>query len=277
MRLAVWQAQTGIDPAANLAALLRAIDRAKAAGAQILFTPEMTGLLDRDRARAAQSLRTEVDDPLLAAARTAAADQAIWLALGSIGLRGARPDGRLVNRALLIDPNGRIIARYDKIHLFDVDLATGESWRESAAYAPGDQPVIAETPWGRIGLSVCYDVRFPALYQALSAAGADLLAVPAAFTVPTGQAHWHTLLKARAIENAAFVVAAAQCGQHADGRTTYGHSLVVSPWGEILLDLGAAIDQVAVVELDLASIATARSRVPVLAHRRQISEPVVMR
>ncbi|HET8612105.1 MAG TPA: carbon-nitrogen hydrolase family protein [Sphingomonas sp.] len=269
MRAAVIQMTSGTDPAANAAALVSALEEAEAGGAGIAFTPEMTGLLDRDRARAAAHIRGEAEDPVLAAARKAAARLGLWVHLGSLALRPEEGDGRLVNRGFLIDGKGAIRARYDKLHLFDVDLATGESWRESAAYAPGVGAVVAETPAGRLGLSICYDLRFPALYQALSDAGAELLAVPAAFTAPTGRAHWHVLLRARAIENACFVIAAAQSGRHEDGRETYGHSLVVDPWGEVLLDMGEGAG-VGFVEIDLARAAEARARIPVLAHRRPI-------
>jgi predicted amidohydrolase len=194
--------------------------------------------------------------------------------LGSLALKSGRGDGRLVNRAFVIDGSGRIRARYDKIHLFDVDLPSGETWRESAAYAPGERVVIAETPWGRLGLSICYDLRFPDLYRALSGAGAEMLAVPAAFTVPTGLAHWHILLRARAIEAGAFVIAAAQCGNHADGRATFGHSLVVDPWGEVLLDMEAR-SGVETVEIDFARITDVRNRIPTLRHRRPIGAPEI--
>lgn len=270
MRAALFQSRTGIDAAANMRDLVAAVDTAKAAGADMLFTPEMSGLLDRDRARAARSLHPEREDPVLAAVREAAARAGLWVHLGSLALAGERPDERLVNRGFLIDDSGAIRARYDKIHLFDVDLPNGESWHESTAYAPGDGAVVADTPWGRLGLAICYDLRFPALFSALSEAGAVILSVPAAFTVLTGAAHWHVLLRARAIEAAAFVVAAAQCGEHADGRATYGHSLAIDPWGEVLLDMGNG-QGVRVVDLDLGRVAQVRGRIPVLAHRRPIA------
>jgi predicted amidohydrolase len=191
----------------------------------------------------------------------------LWLHLGSLALR--RPDGRLANRGFVIDDQGVIRARYDKLHLFDVDLPTGESWRESAAYEAGEGAVVVDTPIGALGLSICYDLRFPALYQALSAAGATVLAIPAAFTRPTGAAHWHVLMRARAIESAAFVIAAAQTGAHEDGRGTYGHSLVVDPWGEVLIDMGEATG-VGFAELDPDRIAEVRSRIPVIEHRRPV-------
>jgi len=275
MRIALFQAQTGIDPAANASALTQAVEAAAAGGAIMLFTPEMSGLLDRDRARAERHLRDEETDPVLSALRRAAAEHGIWIHVGSLALRGGS-DGRLVNRGFLIDREGAILARYDKIHLFDVDLPTGESWRESAAYAGGKRAVAAETPLGPVGLSICYDLRFPDLYRALSNAGATLLSIPAAFTVPTGEAHWHVLLRARAIEAGAFVVAAAQTGRHQDGRETYGHSLVVDPWGEVLLDMGME-PGLGFADLDPARIEEVRRRLPAIRHRRSIGEPEVMR
>jgi predicted amidohydrolase len=274
MRAAIYQSRTGIDPAANAQAIVAAIGEARDRGADMLFTPEMSGLLDRDRARATAHIRKEADDPVLAAVRDAAAAAKIWVHLGSLALESARADGRLVNRGFVIDGTGAIRARYDKIHLFDVDLPSGETWRESAAYAPGDRVVAADTPWGRLGLSICYDLRFPDLYRALSGAGADMLAVPAAFTVPTGLAHWHVLLRARAIEAGAFVIAAAQSGNHEDGRATFGHSLVVDPWGEVLLDMESRIG-VGIAEIDLARIADVRGRIPALRHRRPIGIPEI--
>ena len=268
MRVAIFQSRTGIDPAANGDAIVAAIAEAKAGGADMLFTPEMSGLLDQNRKRAAANLTDEASDPVLARVRAAAAQQGIWVDVGSLALTGGA-GGRLVNRGFVIDGEGGIRARYDKIHLFDVDLPTGESWRESAAYAPGERTVLAVTPWARIGLSICYDMRFPDLYRALSNAGAEILSVPAAFTVPTGKAHWHVLLRARAIEAGAFVVAAAQCGAHEDGRATFGHSLVVDPWGEVLLDMNEGTG-VGFADLDMSRLADVRTRVPALKNRRPI-------
>jgi predicted amidohydrolase len=275
MKLALYQAQTGIDPEANARDLVRAVEEAAAGGAAILFTPEMSGLLDRDRERAQRCLKSEAEDAVLAAVREAAARSGIWVHIGSLALAGEREDGRLVNRGFLIDGSGAIRARYDKIHLFDVDLPTGESWRESAAYAPGEGAVVAETPAGRLGLSVCYDLRFPDLYRALTGAGATILSIPAAFTVPTGQAHWHILLRARAIEAGVFVVAAAQVGRHEDGRDTYGHSLVVGPWGEVLLDMGET-PGLGFAEIEPAQVEEVRSRLPAIRHRRPIGTPELM-
>jgi deaminated glutathione amidase len=273
MRVAILQMTSGIDPAANAAALVGGLETAAAGGAVLAFTPEMTGLLDRDRARAAGSIVGEDADPVLAAARGAAKRLGLWVHLGSLALRPGDGEARYVNRGFLIDDAGAIRARYDKLHLFDVDLASGESWRESAAYAPGAGAIVAETPAGQLGLSICYDVRFPDLYRSLSDAGAEILAVPAAFTVPTGQAHWHILLRARAIEAGSFVVAAAQVGRHEDGRATYGHSLVIDPWGEVLLDMGEEAG-VGFADIDLARLADVRARIPALRHRRSIPQVI---
>lgn len=267
-RIAVLQMTTGIDPAANAASLTAAIDRAAQGGAVMLFTPEMSGLIDRDRARAAPHIVAEGLNPVLAAVREAAARAGIWVCLGSLAV--ARDDGRWANRSLVIDPAGAIAARYDKIHMFDVDLATGESWRESNAYAPGEQVVTEQTPLGRLGLTVCYDLRFPALFEALGQARCDVIAIPAAFTRPTGAAHWHVLQRARAIEASAYVIAAAQVGRHEDGRETYGHSLVIDPWGEVLLDLGGDEPGLGFAEIDPARIAEVRAQLPSLANRRPI-------
>lgn len=275
MRAAIFQMTSGIDPAANAAAIVDMVARAKAEGADMLFTPEMAGYLDRDRQRAAATLRSEADDPVLAAVREAAAKQGLWVHLGSIPLKDERADGRWANRSFMIDDGGAIRARYDKIHLFDVDLATGESWRESSVYGPGGQVVAVDTPWARMGLSVCYDMRFPDLYRALTNAGATVLLMPAAFTVPTGKAHWHVLLRARAIEAGCFVIAAAQTGHHADGRDTYGHSLIADPWGDIVLDMGAAAG-LSLADIDLSRVEDVRGRVPALANRRSLPMDVTV-
>ncbi len=268
-RIALYQARTGIDPRANAATLTAAVETAAAGGAAILFTPEMSGLLDSDRQRAGQNVRTEADDLVLKAVREAARAHRIWLQLGSLALKGS--ESRFVNRGFVIDDDGEIRARYDKIHLFDVDLPTGESWRESAVYEGGERAVLVRgTPVGALGLTICYDVRFPALFERLSEAGAEMISVPAAFTVPTGKAHWEILLRARAIEAGLFVVAAAQSGSHEDGRQTYGHSLVIDPWGEVLLNAGDG-NGVHFAEIDLGRINEVRSRVPALKHRRPIA------
>lgn len=267
-RIALLQMTSGIDPAANAESIVGAVGAAAMGGASMLFTPEMSGLLDRDRARATPHIVPEEANPVLAAVREAAAKAGVWVALGSLAV--AREDGRWANRSFLVDGSGEVVARYDKIHMFDVDLATGESWRESAAYAPGEQVVVAETPIGRLGLAICYDLRFPALFEALGRAKCDVIAIPAAFTVPTGAAHWHVMQRARAIEASAYVVAAAQCGRHADGRETYGHSLVVDPWGEVLLDMGGEGAGLSFAELDPNRIAEVRAQLPSLANKREI-------
>ena len=267
MKIAVLQMTSGIDPAVNAETISAAVAEAADAGAVMLFTPEMSGVLDRDRVRAAGSIVAEAQDVTLAVAREAARSHGLWIHLGSLAVR--REDGKLANRGFVIDDRGAIRAAYDKLHLFDVDLPSGESWRESAAYTGGGRAIVAETPIGPIGLSICYDLRFPDLYRALSDAGATTLSVPAAFTRPTGVAHWHLLLRARAIESAAFVIAAAQTGTHEDGRETYGHSLVIDPWGDVLLDMKDEAG-LGFAEIDLARVAEVRSRIPVLAHRRPI-------
>lgn len=274
-RAALFQMTSGIDPAANAAAILDKVRAAKAVGADMLFTPEMAGCLDRDRKRAAATLQSEADDIVLAQVREAAAREGLWVHIGSLPLKDERADGRWANRSFLIDDTGVIRARYDKIHLFDVDLATGESWRESSVYGPGEQVVAADTPWGRMGFSICYDMRFPDLYRALTNEGATILLAPAAFTVPTGQAHWHVLLRARAIEAGCFVIATAQVGAHEDGRTTYGHSLVVDPWGELLLDMGEEAG-LGFADLDLARVGDVRGRIPAIANRRPIPQQVTL-
>lgn len=273
-RIAILQMTSGIDPAANAATLVDAIHAAKAGGAAMLFTPEMSGLLDRDRARAAVNIVDEHDDPVLAAVRAAARNAGLWVHLGSLAVRGAGE--RLANRGFVIDAAGEIAARYDKMHMFDVSLSTGEEWRESTAYSPGSRSVVVETPVGMLGLSICYDIRFPALYQALSAAGATVIAVPAAFTRPTGEAHWATLLSARAIENAAFVVAAAQSGEHDDGRKTHGHSVAIGPWGDVLLDMGTEAG-LGFADIDVEAVGDIRARIPVIDHRRAIPAAEVVR
>lgn len=272
-RIAVLQMTSGIDPAANAVTIADTIAAAAAGGADMLFTPEMSNLVDRDRGRAIRAVRAEGDDPVLQTAMAAAAAHGIWVHLGSLALTGGQ--GKLVNRGFVIDPTGTIRARYDKLHLFDVDLPTGESWRESAAYQAGNDAVVAPSPIGQIGLSICYDLRFANLYRALSDAGATVLTVPAAFTRPTGAAHWHILLRARAIEAGAFLIAAAQTGIHADGRETYGHSLVIDPWGEVLLDMGEAAG-LGYADIDGGRVADVRARVPVIAHRRPIPPVQVM-
>ncbi len=271
VRIALFQAQSGIDPAANADTLVGAVAEAAAGGAAMLFTPEMSGMLDRDRERAIGKARAEDQDEVLAAVRGAAAEHGIWVHLGSLAVLAE--GGKLANRGFVIDDTGTVRGRYDKIHLFDVDLPTGESWRESAMYRGGDEAVLVPgTPVGTLGLTICYDLRFPALFLALSEAGADVIAVPAAFTVPTGQAHWQVLMRARAIEAALFIVAAAQAGTHEDGRATYGHSLVADPWGDVLVEMDGT-PGLTFADIDLAKIAEVRAQIPVLAHRRTVPPP----
>ncbi len=267
-RIALLQMTTGIDPAANTAAMARAAHAAASEGAAMLFTPEMSGLLDRDRTRGTVHVVPEAESPVLAEVRNAAAKAGIWVHIGSLAVKA---DGtRWANRAFVVTPTGEIAARYDKIHMFDVDLATGETWRESAAYEPGEAVVtVDDTPLGRLGLAICYDIRFPALFEELGRRKCDAIAIPAAFTVPTGRAHWHLMQRARAIEASAFVISAAQVGRHEDGRETYGHSLVVDPWGDVVLDMGET-GGLGFAEVDLARIAACRAQVPSLANRRPI-------
>lgn len=271
MKIAVHQMCSGIAPENNISRMVNAIGDAKTAGAAFYFAPEMSILLDRDRSRSAAHVEME-DGKALQALRIAAADARIWVHLGSMAVRDS-VGGKLANRSLIIDDRGNIAGRYDKMHLFDVDLSTGETWRESSAYAAGTSPVIVQTPLGRMGLSICYDMRFPDLYSTLSKNGADIFAVPAAFTVPTGRAHWHALLRARAIESEAFVVAAAQCGTHEDGRQTYGHSLVIDPWGDVLLDMGQG-EGIGFADIDLTRLNEVRTQIPVHANRRDIGKEV---
>ncbi len=269
-RIAVLQTTTGIDPVANAAGLERAIEAAADGGAAMLFTPEMSNLLDRSRSRAAQGIAREADDLVLARVCAAAARHGVWVALGSIALK--RDDGDWANRSIVVDSDGAIVARYDKMHMFDVALENGETWQESSAYQAGDAVVTAHTPVGKLGLSICYDIRFPALYEALGRKSCDVIAIPAAFTKPTGAAHWHILQRARAIEASAYVIAAAQVGQHEDGRATYGHSLVVDPWGQVVLDMGGDAPGLGFADIDPARIASVRAQLPSLANRRRIPD-----
>ncbi|MDE1915596.1 MAG: carbon-nitrogen hydrolase family protein [Sphingomonadales bacterium] len=272
-RVALFQMTSGINPLANAEAIANAIAQAKAGGAAMLFTPEMCGLIDKDRARGRANIRKEGEDIVLARARAAAAEHGIWVALGSLAIDRTGEEGadeRFANRTYVIDDKGKIVARYDKMHMFDVDLESGERWRESSAYAPGKGAMVVETPVGRLGLAICYDLRFPALFDVLGRAGCDVIAIPAAFTVPTGAAHWHLMQRARAVEASAWVISAAQVGTHEDGRSTYGHSLVVDPWGEVVLDMGGETAGLAFAEIDPSRTAAVRAQLPSLANRRQV-------
>ena len=261
---------SGIDPEVNASAMIAALADAREGGAQMLFAPEMALLLDRDRKRASATLGDPAYQALLPRLCEAAREHSIWL---TFGLPVPLENGKLANRSVLVDSDGEIVGAYDKLHMFDVDLDSGESWRESNAYQPGEALSVTDgTPAGRLGLTICYDIRFPALFDALGREQCDIIAIPAAFTVPTGTAHWHTLVRARAIEASAYVVATAQVGEHADGRETYGHSLVVDPWGEVLLDLGSGNAGLGFAEIDPERISRARSQVPSLANRREIPD-----
>jgi predicted amidohydrolase len=260
------QMRSGLDPAANLDAATRLIAEAKAGGADYVLTPEVTNIMEIRRERLFASIVAEEADPSLAAFRALARKHAIYLHVGSLAIRLAGE--RAANRSFLIDRAGEIVARYDKIHMFDVDLANGESYRESRNFRPGELAVAADLPWGRLGLTICYDLRFPSLYRALAEAGSSMLAIPSAFTRQTGEAHWHVLLRARAIENGSFVFAAAQGGAHENGRETYGHSLIVDPWGRILGE-GGMEPGIVLAQVDPAAVAAARGRVPSLQHGRR--------
>jgi deaminated glutathione amidase len=273
------QFTAGREPLANLRIVADLIRRARDAGADLIMTPEVSNFIESGRARRDKA-RREGDDPFLAGMRDLARETGAWLLVGSLVIDPAgEPDTpagetRLANRSILLDAGGAIVARYDKIHMFDVDLKAGESYRESNAYRPGRGTVVAETPWGRLGMTVCYDLRFPYLYRALARAGADFLAVPSVFTVPTGRAHWEVLLRARAIENGCFVFAPAAWGEHEAGRKTYGHSLIVDPWGAVLADGGEGVGLVTAA-IDPARVAEARRMVPSLQHDRPLAPPQI--
>jgi predicted amidohydrolase len=265
------QLNSGPEVAANIAAAGALVRAARRAGADFILTPEVSDMIEPRRDQALAKATPEAAHPMLAAFRDLARETGAWLLLGSIVVRDDSAE-RLANRSFLIAPKGDIAARYDKIHMFDVDLPTGESHRESRTYRPGEAAGIADLPWGKLGMTVCYDLRFAYLYRALAQAGTDFLTVPSAFTVPTGTAHWHVLLRARAIETACFVFAPAQTGEHAGGRRTYGHSLIVSPWGEILAEAPEGPGFI-VAEIDPAKVAEARRAIPALTHDRRFASP----
>ncbi len=272
-KAAMIQMRSGLNPAANVDDAVRLIGEAKSAGADYVLTPEMTNILAAKREQLFAAVVEEEADVSLATLRELARKLGIFVHIGSLAIKMS--NDRAANRSFLIDPKGDIVARYDKIHMFDVDLADGESYRESRNYRPGELAVLADLPWGRLGLTVCYDLRFPALYRALAEAGATMLAIPSAFTKQTGEAHWHVLMRSRAIENGSFVFAAAQGGRHENGRDTYGHSLVVDPWGRIIAE-GGTEPGIIMAEIDLAEVAKARARIPSLQHGRrfEIVEPM---
>jgi predicted amidohydrolase len=272
-RVGLIQMRSGRSPAANLDAAVKLIDAAKRDGADYVQTPEMTNILEVKRENLFAAITAEEDDTSLAAFRDVARRHGIWVHVGSLAIK-VSPD-RAGNRGFLIDPRGDVAARYDKIHMFDVDLANGESYRESRSYQPGELAIVTDLPWGRLGLTICYDLRFPALYRALAESGATFLAIPSAFTRQTGEAHWHILNRARAIENGCFVFAAAQGGRHENGRETYGHSVVIDPWGRIIAE-GGEEPGVVMAEIDPAAVGAARARIPSLQHGRrfEIVEPM---
>jgi predicted amidohydrolase len=272
-KAAMIQMRSGLKPNANIGDAVRLIGEAKSAGADYVLTPEMTNILAARREQLFAAVVEEEADASLTTLRELARKLGIYVHIGSLAIRIS--NDRAANRSFLIDPKGDIAARYDKIHMFDVDLADGESYRESRNYRPGELAVLADLPWGRLGLTVCYDLRFPALYRALAEAGATMLAIPSAFTKQTGEAHWHVLMRSRAIENGCFVFAAAQGGKHENGRDTYGHSLVVDPWGRIIAE-GGTEPGIIMAEIDLAEVAKARARIPSLQHGRrfEIIEPM---
>jgi predicted amidohydrolase len=276
MRVGLVQLTVGDDPGVNLPQTIAYIRAAAATGAGFVLTPECTNLLSSNRDHQRSVLRHEDQDETLIALRAEAASLGIWLLIGSLGVLTHDADGRFANRSFLINPLGEITARYDKIHMFDVNVSETEVYRESAGYRPGEQAVLAETPFAKIGMTVCYDLRFAHLHRRLAQAGAQILTVPAAFNHITGAAHWHVLLRARAIETGCFVLAPAQTGFHPEtkgkGRNTYGHSLVVAPWGEVLADAGTE-PGVTIVDVDLSQVASARARVPALSHDRKFSGP----
>jgi predicted amidohydrolase len=270
---ACLQLRSSTDVEENIETVERLARQAAAAGADYVQTPEMTNIVERRRASLATKIRPEEDDPAVQRFAALAAELGIVLHIGSLALKAA--DGKIANRALVFGRGGEVLARYDKIHLFDVDLPNGESWRESAVYHPGDRAVIVDLPWLRLGVSICYDLRFPHLYRALAHSGACALTAPAAFTRQTGEAHWHVLQRARAIENGAFVISAAQAGTHADGRETYGHSVIVGPWGEVLAEGGGDGPEVIQAEIDPALSGEARGRIPSLSNERPFALPYV--
>jgi len=270
VKFACVQMTAGPEVGPNLEAAAALIREAAAGGAKFIFTPENTSIIEPNRALALSKSFTEAEHPGLPLFSKLAKELGVWLLIGSMPIR-VEPE-RLANRSFLIDDQGRVITHYDKIHLFDVDLPNGEVYRESERIHPGSQAMLAPTPWGGLGMTVCYDLRFPQLYRDLAHAGAAMISIPAAFTVPTGEAHWHVLLRARAIETGAFVFAPAQCGTHAGGRRTYGHSLIVAPWGEILAEAGEAPGTIATV-VDFSQVAAARSMIPSLRHDRDYARP----
>lgn len=276
MKTALLQITSSDDPAANLAEVIQMLDQAKDQGAGYALTPEVTNCISGSRTHQNNVLRLEADDAFLKGIQDAAARLGMWVTIGSLAQKSDDPDGRFVNRQFLIDPTGEIKARYDKIHMFDVTVSETETYHESKGYRPGDRAVVCETPFAKIGLSICYDIRFPYLHRALAQAGAEVLTIPSAFSTVTGAAHWHPLLQARAIETGCWVLAPAQTGTHqvsrGPGRKTFGHSLIVAPWGEIIEDAGTSPGMI-FVDLDREKVAEARRRIPSLTHDKVFDGP----
>ena len=276
MKAALLQLNVSDDPAANLSRTLAFVAEAAGGGAGFVLTPEVTNCVSQDRKRQSRVLQHEADDLTLKGLREAAIRHCIWLSVGSVALKTGDPDGRFANRSFLIDPAGQIVARYDKIHMFDVTVSDTETYRESAGYRPGDKAVVTDTPFAKIGLSICYDIRFAYLYRALAQAGAEVLLIPSAFSPVTGEAHWEPLLRARAIETGSYVLAAAQTGTHdataGKPRKTYGHAMAISPWGGVLADLGTE-PGIALVDLDVKEVAESRKRIAALSHDRPFEGP----
>lgn len=272
MRTALVQLNSGDMPLENLPVTEAYIRQAADQGAEFVTTPEVTNIISTSRRHQSDVLHHEQDDPTLARLKDVAAELGIWLLIGSLALKTGDADGRFANRSFLIGPDGKVVAKYDKIHMFDVDIDQTETWRESDGYRPGDKLAVAHTPIGSIGLTICYDLRFPHVHRDLAKAGADIITQPAAFSPVSGAAHWHVLLRARAIETGCFVLAPAQCGAHAISkgkpRSTYGHSLAVTPWGEVLAD-GGTEPGVTLVDIGLTEVAKARNRIPSLSHDRE--------
>ncbi|MCY4335364.1 MAG: carbon-nitrogen hydrolase family protein [Litoreibacter sp.] len=273
IRIGLIQLNSRDAPEENLAVILSGIDEAASKGAAFIATPEVSNCLSVSRTHQSQVLALEEHDTSLPELRRAAREHGIWLLIGSLGLKTGDADDRFANRSIMISPKGEIVARYDKIHMFDVQVTPTETFKESDGYRPGNMTSVVQTDIGKVGLTICYDIRFPHLYRALAHAGADIITVPAAFSPVTGEAHWHVLLRARAIETGCFIIAPAQTGQHA-GRSTYGHSLVVAPWGEVLLDMGTE-PGVACIDIDLADVTRARQRVPSISHDRGFQPPII--
>jgi predicted amidohydrolase len=271
-KVALVQTNSKAEPADNIAEVGALIRQAKADGADLITTPEIVGMLAKSKADSFARVKPEEEHEVLAAFRGLAAELGVWILIGSISIKLS--DDKMANRSFLVNPTGDIVARYSKIHMFDVQVGDGRVYRESSTYQPGEQAVLVDTPWGVAGMTICYDIRFPYLYRSLAQAGAKMIFAPAAFTKVTGQAHWHVLQRARAIENGCFIISPAQWGTHADGRETYGHSIVVAPWGEVLADAGEGVG-VTMAEIDLSLVDAARTKVPSLTHDRDYGDPVL--